>query len=102
MSPHLRIPFTRSSRRGVILDPCKAPVYPTEELLTQNEIVELKFTLPPLAVIVRPGETLRVIVSGQSQILPRMPKTVLRNKGVQIIHAGAKRQSRLILPIVVG
>lgn len=93
----------RASRRGMTTDPREEPHYPLEERLAHGQVVELKITLSPTAMAIRAGEKLRLLIAGQNLVplgLPGLEELELRNAGRHIVHTGADRPSRLVLPIV--
>lgn len=92
----------RASRRGLSTDPRDEPTYPPEDRLAAGEVVELVITLTPVAMILHPGETLRLVVSGRN-IVPSgfagAASLRLRNAGRHLLHTGGDRPSTLELPV---
>lgn len=93
----------RASRRVMTTDPRVEPRYPPEDRLTPGQVVELRITLSPTAMVIRAGERLRLMVAGKDLAplnLPGMERLDLRNAGRHVVHTGGDRPSRLVLPIV--
>lgn len=74
----------RTSRRGITTDPRELPRYPAGERLSPGEAVEVKVTLAPTAMIIHPGEILRLTISGRNLAERQFPDArpvALRNYG---------------------
>ena len=92
----------RASRRGLSTDPRSAPSYPPERRLAPAEVVELVITLTPVALIVHPGERLRLVVSGHDLVpsgFAGARPVRRRPAGRHLLPTGGDRRSRLELPI---
>ncbi|WP_019554971.1 CocE/NonD family hydrolase [Propionispira raffinosivorans] len=95
----------RASRRGFITNPREIPKYNSaEERLSPGEVAEIKLTLAPTAMMIHPGETLRLTISGKNLVAWQLPgganPVALRNQGKHVLHTGGARPSRVILPII--
>ncbi|WP_052409964.1 CocE/NonD family hydrolase [Paenibacillus durus] len=95
----------RASRRSMTTDPRKQPVYASEQRLSKGEVVELVITFSATAMLVHPGETLRLIISGTNLTpfaFPGAAPLTLRNTGRHVIHTGGEYPTRLILPLMTA
>lgn len=75
------------------------------EKLTAGEIVSVEIDLFPIGLALRPGEQLRLVISGHHVLggpMPGTPNVPADNHGRHIIHAGGEHASYLQLPMKVG
>ncbi|WP_216896754.1 CocE/NonD family hydrolase [Nocardia alni] len=75
------------------------------EKLTAGQIVPVEIVLQPIGLILRPGESLRLVVSGTNLVggpQPGMAATELDNHGTHVIHTGGQYDSALRLPVLAG
>jgi uncharacterized protein len=73
------------------------------EKLTPGQIVPIEVQMLPIGLMMRPGEQLRLIVTGHNLIGAQMPgvkNLTPDNHGRHIIHAGGKYDAYLTLPIL--
>ena len=75
------------------------------EKLAPGEVACVEIDLFPVGLAVRPGEQLRLIVSGHNLLGGPMPGTANvtpQNRGRHIVHTGGDRASYLQLPVKSG
>lgn len=93
----------RASRRGITTDPREQPAYAPEQRLSKGEVVELVITFSATSMLIHPGETLRLTISGTNLTpfaFPGAAPLTLRNTGRHIIHTGGGHPAKLILPLM--
>ena len=72
------------------------------EKLGPGEVVDVEIDLLPVGLTFRPGEQLRLVISGRSLLGTMMPgirEYIPANGGQHIIHTGGDRASYLQLPV---
>ncbi|MFB7031966.1 MULTISPECIES: CocE/NonD family hydrolase [unclassified Streptomyces] len=72
------------------------------EKLTSGEVVDVEIDLLPIGLVFRPGEQLRLVVSGRSLLGTMMPgirEYTTPHSGQHIIHTGGEHASYLQLPV---
>jgi uncharacterized protein len=75
------------------------------EKLSPGEIVDIEIDLLPIGLAFRPGQQLRLVISGRQilgPIMPRLPEYTPANSGQHIIHTGGEHASYLQLPVAAG
>jgi predicted acyl esterase len=75
------------------------------EKLSPGEIVDIEIDLLPVGLAFRPGQQLRLVISGRQilgPIMPRLPEYTPANSGQHIIHTGGEHASYLQLPVAAG
>ena len=73
-----------------------------KDLLSPGHIVPVDIQLNPIGMRWHAGEQLRITVAGYDLVgpmLPGVPTAANRNKGVHIIHTGARFDSHLLIPV---
>ncbi|MFC8597687.1 CocE/NonD family hydrolase [Isoptericola sp. NPDC057191] len=74
--------------------------------LSPGEIVDVEIDLLPVGLVFRPGEQLRLVISGRSLLGTMMPGnreyTSAVNKGRHVVHTGGEHASSLRLPVQAG
>ncbi|KAK1634222.1 galactose-binding domain-like protein [Colletotrichum phormii] len=71
-----------------------------EEKIPPGEVVRLDIGIWALRVEYEAGESLRVVVSGQSFAVSNFGKNHTLNKGKHILHLGGSQASHIVLPFV--
>ncbi|RWA17651.1 CocE/NonD family hydrolase C-terminal non-catalytic domain-containing protein [Mycolicibacterium brumae] len=70
--------------------------------LSPGEVVEEKIELMPVGLVLRPGERLRLVISGRNLFggwMPGLREYAPANRGQHVFHTGGARLSYLQLPI---
>ena len=80
------------------------PVYTFDrsEKLVPGEIVPVEVELSPIGLVLKPGESLRLIVSTRNILGNMMPLNqpyIPQNKGFLVIHSGGQYDSYLQMPM---
>jgi hypothetical protein len=84
-------------------DDVPAHTFDRVEKLSQGEVVDVEIDLLPLGLTFRPGEQLRLVISGRSLLGTMMPgnrEYVPANSGQHVVHTGGDRASYLQLPVL--
>ncbi|MFD0523876.1 CocE/NonD family hydrolase C-terminal non-catalytic domain-containing protein [Paractinoplanes durhamensis] len=79
--------------------------HPRPRSSDHGQIVAVEIDLFPLGISFRPGEQLRLVVSGRHLLGPMMPalrEYTPANKGLHVIHTGGEHASYLQLPVQAG
>jgi len=84
-------------------DDVPAHTFDRVEKLSEGEVVDVEIDLLPVGLAFRPGEQLRLVVSGRSLLGTMMPGnreyTSAVNEGRHVVHTGGERASYLQLPV---
>ena len=76
------------------------PSFKVEQKVKPGEIVPAEIAILPSSTLFRKGETLRLIISGDSQVFSTRHHFKNTNKGMCLIHSGGKYDSYLFVPII--
>jgi uncharacterized protein len=93
----------RQLDKALSTDTVPAHTFDRIEKLSAGEVVDLEIDLLPIGLAFRPGEQLRLVVSGRSLLGTMMPGTreyVPANTGSHVIHTGGDYASYLQLPVL--